>query len=61
MMSKRSKINFESINKGKYTVISSTEISEINQRIKKEMTPIIREYRRKEYESWLHANKSIKR
>lgn len=34
-MSKRTKINFESINKGKYSIIPLEKIHESNQRIKK--------------------------
>lgn len=58
-MSKRIKINFETVNKGKYTVIHPKEIAEINRRIKIEMTPFIEEFKKKEYESWLHAGKTI--
>ena len=58
-MSKRIKINFETVNGGKYTVIHPKEIAEINRRIKIEMVPIIREFERKEFESWLHAGKTI--
>lgn len=35
--SKRIKINFETINKGNYTVIPQNEINETNNRIKKAM------------------------
>lgn len=59
-MSKRVKITFESINKGNYTIIDPKEIAEINERIKKEMSPIIRDFERKEFESWLQANKNLK-
>lgn len=58
-MSKRVKINFESINKGNYTVIHPKDIAEINRKIKIEMVPIIREFERKEFESWLQAGKTI--
>lgn len=58
-MSKRVKINFGTINKGKYTVIDPKDITEINKRIKKEMTPIIREFEKKQFESWLQAGKTI--
>ena len=60
-MSKRIKISFERINEGKYTVIDPKEIVETNKRIKKEMTPIIREFERKQTESWLQADKNIKK
>jgi len=59
-MSKRIKISFEKINQGQYTVIDPKDIAETNRRIKKEMTPIIREFERKQFESWLQAGKNIK-
>jgi hypothetical protein len=59
-MSKRTKISFERINEGKYTVIDPQDIAETNKRIKKEMTPIIREFERKQFESWLQSGKNIK-
>ena len=59
-MSKRTKISFERINEGKYTVIDPQDIAETNKRIKKEMTPIIQEFERKQFESWLQAGKNIK-
>ena len=57
-MSKRIKISFE--REGRYTVIDPNDIAETNRRIKKEMTPIIREFERKQFESWLQAGKTIK-
>jgi hypothetical protein len=36
-MSKRTKINFETVNKGKYTVIPAEKIAESRERIAKEM------------------------
>ena len=59
-MSKRIKISFEQDLKGKYTVIDPKAITETNRRIKKEMTPIIREFEKKQIESWVNSNK-IKR
>ena len=59
-MSKRTKISFERINEGQYTVIDPNDIAETNRRIKKEMTPIIQEFERKQFESWLQAGKNIK-
>jgi hypothetical protein len=59
-MSKRIKINFETVNKGEYTVIHPKDIAETNERIKKEMKPIILEFERKQFESWLQAGKNIK-
>ena len=60
-MSKRVKITFERINEGNYTIIDSKEIFNINERIKKEMQPIIRDFERKEFESWLQASKNLKK
>jgi hypothetical protein len=60
-MSKRDKVTFETINKGNYTIIDPKEIAEINERIKKEMSPIIRDFEQKEFESWLQANKNLKK
>ena len=59
-MSKRTKISFDRINEGKYTVIDPKDIAETNKRIKKEMIPIIQEFDRKQFESWLQAGKNIK-
>jgi hypothetical protein len=59
-MSKRTKISFERINEGQYTVIDPNDIAETNKRIKKEMTPIIQEFERKQFESWLQSGKNIK-
>ena len=58
-MSKRIKINFETVNEGEYIVIHPKEIAEINRRIKIEMTPFIEEFKKKEYESWLQSNKLL--
>ena len=60
-MRKRVKITFEHVNEGNYTIIDSKEIFHINQRIKKEMEPIIRDFERKEFESWLQASKNLKK
>lgn len=60
-MSKRNKITFDSINKGNYTIIDPTDITETNKRIKKEMDPVVREFERKQFESWLQAGKNIKK
>ena len=42
-MAKRTKINFEIINKGKYSIIPPDKIEEVRQRIKKAM----RKFRKK--------------
>jgi hypothetical protein len=59
-MSKRVKISFDRDLVGKYTIIDPQDIAETNKRIKKEMTPIIREFERKQFESWLQSGKNIK-
>jgi hypothetical protein len=59
-MNKRVKITFERINEGKYTVIDPKDIAETNERIKKEMKPIILEFERKQFESWSQSGKNIK-
>lgn len=46
-MSKRVKITFESINKGKYTIIPAKDIAETNARVKKEMKKVIAKYKSK--------------
>jgi len=46
-MSKRIKINFEIINKGKYEIIPPKEIAESNARIKKTMKEFVRKLKRK--------------
>jgi len=47
-MSKRVKINFETINKGKYEIIPPKLIHETNERIRENMKKIIREYKIKD-------------
>lgn len=59
-MSKRVKITFESINKDNYTVIDPKDIAKVNENIKKSMTPIIRDFEKKQFESWVQASKNIK-
>lgn len=52
-MSKRVKISFETVNRGNYTVISSEDIAETNKNIREAMLPVIREFKRKEFQSWI--------
>jgi len=52
-------ISFDRNLEGKYTIIDSKDISEINKRIGEEMKPIIQEFERKQLESWLKSNKKI--
>lgn len=59
-MSKRIKITFETINKDNYTVIDSKDIAKVNENIKKAMTPIIQDFEKKQFESWIQASKNIK-
>jgi len=54
-MSKRIKISFDTVNRGNYTVISAEDIAETNKNIREAMIPVIREYKRKEYQSWISA------
>lgn len=46
-MSKRVKINFETINEGKYKIIPPEKIAESNSRIKEAMKKFIRKLKRK--------------
>jgi len=57
--SERKKITFETLNKGNYTIIDPSEIAEINKKIKSAMTPIIRDFERKERLSYEHKNKNM--
>jgi hypothetical protein len=60
-MSKRTKITFDSINKGKYTMIDPAEISNINSKIKEAMTPIIRDFEKKQFDSWIQSTKKLRK
>ena len=57
-MSKRVKITFERSNKGNYTVIDPKDIAKVNENIKKEMTPIIQDFEKKQLQSWKQAGKN---
>tara|TARA_R110000737_G_scaffold299183_2_gene306017 strand:- start:199 stop:348 length:150 start_codon:yes stop_codon:yes gene_type:complete len=46
-MSKRIKIDFESVTKGKYTIISPEKIAESNKRIKQAMKVFIKKLNKK--------------
>lgn len=46
-MSKRVKINFETVNKGRYEIISPEKIAESRERIKQNMKAFIRKLKRK--------------
>lgn len=58
-MSKRIKISFSSVNEGKYTVISHSDISEVNRQVKDEMKEVVREYEKKESTSQKDASKLV--
>ena len=58
-MSKRVKINFETANKGKYTVIPAEEIAEVNKRIREAMIPVVRDYNRKQFQSWISVRDKL--
>lgn len=60
-MNKHTKITFESINKGKYTIIDPDEISKINSKIKEDMTPIIRDFEKKQFDSWIQSTKKLRK
>ena len=59
MASKRVKISFESVNAGKYTVISTAEISASSNRIKNEMKEVVREHERRQAMSQKEASKLV--
>ena len=52
-MTKRVKINFQSINEGNYTVIPKEEIAEVNKRIREAMLPVVKDFERKQFQSWI--------
>ena len=59
MKTKRTKISFSTVNEGKYTVISRSDISEVNRRVKDEMKVIVREFERNESISQKDAAKLV--
>lgn len=56
MASKRVKISFETVNNGKYVVISNSAIAETNQRVKAAMKEVVRVYEKKETQSQQRAS-----
>ena len=46
-MSKRVKINFETVNKGEYEIIPPTKIADSRERIKQNMRAFLRKIKRK--------------
>jgi len=59
LSSKRIKISFESVNKGKYTVISATDIAQSSKRINSEMKEVVREHEKRQAMSQKEASKLI--
>jgi hypothetical protein len=59
LKTKRTKISFSTVNEGKYTVISRSDISEVNRRVKDEMKVIVREFERNESISQKDAAKLV--
>lgn len=55
----RQRITFEDVNRGKIRIIPAKDIAESKARIKKEMTPIVRDYERKSLRSWMEAKIKI--
>jgi hypothetical protein len=49
--SKRVKISFETVNEGKYTIISNRDIADTNKNVKAIMKDVVRTYEKKETES----------
>jgi hypothetical protein len=54
-MSKRIKINFQTVNEGNYTIIPREEIAKVNKNIREAMLPVVRDFKRKEFQSWISA------
>ncbi|MFH2143417.1 MAG: hypothetical protein ABIJ97_13410 [Bacteroidota bacterium] len=50
-MSKRVKISFSEVNKGKVTIIDAKSISETNKRVRDEMRGVVRTYEKNETKS----------
>lgn len=59
MNTKRVKISNDTFNQGKITVISRSEISETNKRVKEEMRDVVRDYEKKETLSEKEAAKLV--
>jgi hypothetical protein len=55
LTSKRIKISFSTVNKGKYTIISKDVIAEANKKIKAEMKQVIREFEKRQTKSQQQA------
>lgn len=55
LTSKRIKISFSTVNKGKYTIISKDVVAEANKKIKAEMKQVIREFEKRQTKSQQQA------
>ncbi|MCX2484173.1 hypothetical protein [Pedobacter sp. MR2016-24] len=58
-MSKRIKFSFSSVNSGKMTAIKAEDIAASSQRIKEEMKPVVRRYKRNETASVKDARRLV--
>lgn len=58
-MSKRVKFSFSSVNKGKVTVMSAEDVAASSRRIKEEMKPVVRKYKRNETASVKDARRLV--
>lgn len=59
MASKRIKISFKNVNEGRFTVISSADISQSSNRIKTEMKGVVREHEKRQVLSQKEASKLV--
>ncbi len=58
-MSKRVKFSFSSVNDGKTAVIKAEDIAASSQRIKQEMKPVVRRYKKNETASVKDARRLV--
>lgn len=58
-MSKRIKFSFSSVNSGKMTAIKAEDIATSSRRIKEEMKPVVRRYKRNETASVKDARRLV--
>jgi hypothetical protein len=59
VMSKRIKFSFSSVNNGKMTAIKAEDIAASSQRIKEEMKPVVRTYKKNETASIKDARRLV--
>lgn len=55
MANKRIKISFHTVNDGKYSVITKSDIAQTNERVKEAMKDVVREYEKNETKSQQQA------